>query len=108
MTNILRNSEGGSLVSVEFFKNAAVIIGIAYSIYQGSAFIAGQISEVENLKVQLGRVETHVEKIEDKLGAMTTSSIKLERSVEDIARIDAILKEMERTVLQLEFKTREK
>lgn len=91
---------------VDFLKNATVILGILYSLYQGSAFIAGQIKEVENLKIEISRVQTHVEKIDNKIETLNNSAFTFQQSVENVQKIDKLLDGLEKTVLELEFKSR--
>lgn len=89
-------------ISMDFFKNATVIIGIVYMLYQGSAFITQQVKDIESLRNDIGRVQTKVEKVETQIGNITANDYVYQENVKKVDKLSNVIDDIRQTLYRIE------
>lgn len=93
--------KGGSTSLVEYVKNAAVIIAVCVSVYQGSSILSNTFKEQEMLRNDLSRQETRIDKLEESVNLMKENVIIFHQNTRQVAEMATLLREIERTVIEL-------
>ena len=103
----MSNSEGFNL-DAKKLQTFALIIGLSLSIYQGSSFISNQVTAVEALQVSVGRITSHIDKIDEQLTDIKSHQIVVDVTVSNVAEMKQLVKELEKAVLEIQFEHRKK
>lgn len=99
---------GGIVVDAEFLKTASIVVGLCLSIYQGISFVSATLSDFKAVQNQVGRIEVHMSKIDDKLEEVTKDGWTNRDNLEEIKEIKAALRKVEDKVLEMFNKSKDK
>lgn len=101
-------TETAKLGIIEYAKNAAVVIAVMLSVYQGSSFISGTVRDVNSIAINQSRLETRLDKAEESLALIQQNMVLFNATVESLAEISKLVRDMERTVIELSFRLKER
>jgi hypothetical protein len=99
---------GGIIVNSAFLTNIVLVIGLCVSIWQGVSFVTSFTSQHKELTNQVGRMETHIQRLEDKVEVLILTNAEVKLTIETVKGLHVTIRDLEKALFELTIKEKRK